>query len=195
MRDIRYKDEYDLVHKYLAGDKCAGKNLFAEVYPILERYVFLRTKESILNEADREDIILDALMTSVNKLNTFTGDSKFSTLVIGIAKIKIKEKFRKKKVEVDKIIDIDEIIDNTSHVSIIGRDPLEILIEEEKKQAVDKAIKMLSLEHQQILMMRLFNNMPYKQIAEMSGRSESALDSMFRRAVKAFKENFKNIYF
>jgi RNA polymerase sigma-70 factor (ECF subfamily) len=54
---------------------------------------------------------------------------------------------------------------------------------------------MLSQEHREILTLRLLNNMPFKQISLLSGKSEAAVDSLFRRAVKSFKENFENIYF
>jgi RNA polymerase sigma-70 factor, ECF subfamily len=191
MREIKYKDDYNLVDRYLSGDKSAGEELFGSVYPILKGYVFNQTENSSLNEKDKDEIVLDTLMIAVEKLNTYIGESKFSTLVIGIAKMKILEKFRKKKMDLSRTVDIASL----SNMPTMSRNPLEILIEKEKRQAVQRAISMLSPEHKQILTLRLFNNMPYKQLATISGKSEAALDSMYRRAIKSFIKNFKEIYF
>lgn len=197
MQDIKYKDDYVLVDRYLCGDKCAGETLFANAYPVLQGYVINKTKNSILNDSDRDDIILDTLMIAVNKLNTFTGKSKFSTLVIGIARNKILEKFREKGADINNTIDIESItdMDSTSSLGFMGKNPLKIIIEKEEKHAILRAIEMLKPEYRQILELRLFNNMSFKQLSILSGKSEVALDSMYRRAIKSFKKNFQEIYF
>lgn len=196
MQVIKYKDDYDLVHRYLTGDDSAGHILFAKVYPILQGFVINETKDSIINDSDRDDIILDTLKIAVEKLNIYTGNSKFSTLVVGIGKKKISEKYRKLGLNKEKLVDIDTFIDidSMSTIDLIGRSPLEIIIEKEEKEAVLKAISILDPEYRQILELRLLNDMPFKQMAEISGKSEAALDSMFRRAVKSLKKIFEEIY-
>jgi Zn-dependent peptidase ImmA (M78 family) len=44
MRDIKYREDYNLVHKFLAGDRTAGEILYASVYPMLTGYVINNTK-------------------------------------------------------------------------------------------------------------------------------------------------------
>lgn len=186
----KYAKDYNLVHRYLCGDRDAGQELYASIYPLVQQFIWNHTNAKTLTESVKEEILSQTMMTSVEKLEYYNGTSSFSTYVCGIAKFKILEKIKSSIKESEKENNIINIEENTS----IFDNPLNIIIDKELRETVAKAQQMLSRDHQQVIQLRL-NGMTAKQIAEMVGMSEDAVNSMFYRAIKAFKKNFENIYY
>ena len=185
MANIKYKNDYNLVHRYLCGDEEAGRILYADVYIFIRSSIYKLTKTSIFSDEDREDILQDTLMTSIEKLDIYNGTSKFSTFLYGIARNKIKERLRSKKLD----LDIEEYYDD---LGVVNKDPLSIIIEKEKKLAIVKAMDSLSENHKQVIRFK-FNGMSTKDIALLSNKSEEAIDSMYRRALKSLKKIFEKL--
>jgi RNA polymerase sigma factor (sigma-70 family) len=187
MLAVKHNTDYRQVHLYLMGNKNAGHTLYAEAYPVVKAFVWNRA--SGLQEQDKEDILADAMVASKEKLERYNGTCTFSTFVIGFAKHKIQEKYKAEKRQVA----IAERIIPLTPVTNEYDDPLQILIEKELREAVAQAQLMLSDEHRQVMMLRM-NGMTAKQIAEMFGFTVDAVNSMYYRSIKAFKNNFEKIY-
>lgn len=79
-------------------------------------------------------------------------------------------------------------------MSIESINPVNIVIKKEQLETIQKALNMLSEDQRTILVLRIFNEMPFKQVALLAGKSEDAVDSLFRRAIISFKNNFEKIY-
>lgn len=193
MSEIKYTEELALLDKYLCGDRFAGEELFAKAYPAVRKYVYSNTQSDLfLSENDKEDIISLAMIRAIDDLHLYNGTSKFQNFIIGYAKYVILEQRRKKATEKSKLVSIEEIADLSS-INLFDN-PLKVVIEKEELEAVQKALNMLPEEQKTILTLRVFNEMPFKQLAELVGKSDDAVDSLFRRALRAFKNNFKKIY-
>lgn len=193
MEEVKYPKELALLDKYLCGDKKAGEELFGTAYPSVRKYIFSNTKAySFFSESDKEDMISDAMMRAIDDQHLYNGSSKFQSFIIGYAKYIIMEQRRKKAKELSKIVDINDIICLES-IDIFDN-PLVVVIEKEQIEAVRKSLELLPEEHRTILTLRLFNEMPFKQLATLVGKSDDAVDSLFRRALKAFINNFEKIY-
>ncbi len=184
--NTKHINDYNLVHLYLCDYEKAGQELYASIFPIVKGFIFSHSNAKTLTEADKEEIFSSTLKTSIEKLEYYNGKSSFSTYVCGIAKYKILEKI-KEVVKENKIIEFSE-------TTCIYDDPLTILIDKELREAVVTAQKMLSPEHMQVMQLRL-NGMSAKEISKMAQMSEDAVNSMYYRAIKAFKDNFKKIYY
>ncbi|MBR9648624.1 RNA polymerase sigma factor [Clostridium tyrobutyricum] len=88
--------------------------------------------------------------------------------------------------------DIFERVEEKYDTSIFFN-PLKIIIDKELRESIAKAQQMLSQDHKQVIQLRS-NGMTAGQISEMAGISEAAVNSMFYKAVKEFKKNFRDIY-
>lgn len=194
MSKVKYPEGLALLDKYLSGDAIAGEELFGAAYPTVRNFVFASTKgDPVLSENDKEDIISEAMMRAIDNQHLFNGSSKFQTFIIGYAKNIILEQRRKRTKEVTKTVSIDdefilEAIDPFDN-------PLKVIIKKEQLEAIQQAIDLLPEEQRQVLILRIFNGMPFKQLALLVGKSDDAVDSLFRRSIKAFKNNFEKIYF
>lgn len=191
MNQRKHQEDYELVHQYLCGDKAAGQKLYSEAFPLLQKLVLARTKGSVLNSEDINDIIMESFKRSIEKLDRFDGSSKFISWVIGIAQFVIKEHLRKKT----KLTFTEDIFDAKFEniTSLHNKDPLIVLLNKESYEAVNAAINQLLPEHKQIIQLRLLNKVSVKEISAMSGKSDSAINSLFSRALRALKENLKKI--
>lgn len=192
MNQIKYPDDYKLVHQYLCGDKSAGHQLYGEAMPLVEKYVLSQIKGSSLEISDVDDIVMDAMKRSIERLDRYNGSSKFSVFLIGFAKNVIKEALRNK----NKTVSFEEISDDKyeNTITLLNQNPLIILLKKETRENIKSAIDNLSPEHKQIIHLRLFNKVPVKTIADLSNESVAAIDSRFRRAIKALRKNLKEFH-
>ncbi len=191
--ELKYTEELELLDKYLCGDKDSGEKLFGSAYPCIKKYVFARTKsDTCLSESDKEDIILEAMKRAVDNLHLYNGSSKFQTFIIGYAKNIILEQRRKKVKESKNVILIDDVV-SLEDIDLFSN-PIKVIIKKEELEAVQKALDMLSVEQKTVLILRLFNGMSFKQLASFVDKSDAAVDSLFRRSIKTFKNNFTKVY-
>jgi RNA polymerase sigma factor (sigma-70 family) len=188
MSGIKHQEDFNLVHDFLEGDKGAGERLYSNIYLMVEKYIQKRTKNTLLSKFDKDEIFEETLLKSVEKLNKYNGKSKFSTFIIGIAERKIKEFLRKKSEDTKKLVNVEfDIFDKS-------KNPIEIITNKEKFTMISESLDKLSDEYKEIIIFRIFNGATYKEIKEITGRSISSLESLFRRAKKKFIEIFYEIY-
>lgn len=195
---IIHKDDYDLVDQYLNDDENAGEKLYFQVMDKLRKYICKNTNTSSLSESEKEDILSETLLISVERLKRYNGESSFLTFVVGICKNIIMRKYSQHMKQA-KIISIDQFEseeDVTLFEEIIADDqpnknPLKVLLEKEEVQLIHEALGLLSQDHQQIIRLRIFNRTPVKVIAALSGENIAAIDSLYRRAIENFKKAYK----
>ena len=196
MATIIYIEDYNLLNQYIKGDKNSGNILFSKIYPNVEKYVYKNVRQYVfITEEDKLDIIAEGMSRSVAKCCDYNGTVPFKNFVIGFCRNVILEYLRKGQKN-SKIVSInqDESVD-IEDLTRIGENPLSIVINKEKLEILSKAIENLSEEHRQVLQMRLINCVKVKQIALLTGETEAAIDSRFRRAIVALKRNFESLYF
>ena len=124
---------------------------------------------------------------SIERLDRYNGSSKFLVFLIGFAKNVIKETLRKKSKETS----LEELSDSKyeSIITLYNQDPLIVLLKKERYEIIKSAIDNLSPQHKEIIHLRIFNKVPVKTIAELANESVAAIDSRFRRAIKALRKN------
>lgn len=195
---IIFKDDYDLVDQYLNDDENAGEKLYFQVMDKLRKYICKSTSTSSLSEEEKEDILSETLVTSVERLKRYNGESAFLTFVVGICKNIIMRKYSQHMKQA-KIISIDQF-ESEEDIELFeeiiaddqpNKNPLKVLLEKEEVQLIHAALASLSKDHQQIISLRIFNRTPVKDIAAFSGKSVAAIDSLYRRAIENFTKAYK----
>lgn len=199
-RIINFHDDYTLFDRYISGDKNSGEQLFANAFPIVERYVYNKTKKiSILTNQDKEEIVSESFCRAIDKRFIFKKENKFSAFVIGFAKNVIKEKCKEKQKDKEHIyleqsFNDDDLafIDIISDTSLEGRNPLEIIIKIYDYKMIKSAFERLPKDYQDIIMLRIFRKLKNVDIAKMTNQNPEATRSLYRRAINKLKENLKN---
>lgn len=139
---------------------------------------------------DSQDI-MKILLDSVNSLSKIESNSNEGSNNTTLKKVRSDFSSFSHICEMENV-DIFEKVEEKYNTSIFFN-PLKIIIDKELRESIAKAQQMLSQDHKQVIQLRS-NGMTARQISEMAGISEAAVNSMFYKAVKEFKKNFRDIY-
>ena len=193
VKDITYLEDYKLVSAYIEGDEQSGIILYSKLFEnrMLEKFIYKYTSKSNLSIEDKQEILEETLMTSVENLWKYNGKSKFTTFVIGFAQNKCKEKIRKQKNIIQLEFDDEQIIDED--YNYYNQDPAIIIMKKEEVEKINTAMSKLKEEDKQIIQLRIINEITAKQISEMTGENIEAIYSRYRRAIKKFKKIYEEM--
>lgn len=193
-------DENKLVKKAVNGDNSAFEALMEEHMGIIYN-IALRMAA---NQDDAEDMTQEIMIKIFRSLGSFKGNSKFSTWIYRVAVNtcldELKKKKNKKHLSLDAEISGD---DGESQIEIRDDSPSpEKLAEQnELRDMVASAVKLLSDEHRAVIVLRDIRGMSYSEIAEILGCSDGTVKSRISRARAQLKMilekeyNFSGTYF
>jgi len=139
----------------------------------------------VRNREDAEEVAQDSFIKAFQKLNSFKGESKFSTWLYTIVYRTAISKIRKKTIETT---DIDEFVTNNHSVDF-SFPQMDLLKEEEQKKYVKHAID--SLPELDALLITLFylNENTFDEIIEITGLTKTNIKvRLFRARKKLYKE-------
>lgn len=144
------------------GDKRRKIDNFEEkirdIYEGLYRYIYYIAK----NKTMAEDALQNTLMIAYEKYSTLKDSRSFKSWIYTIAKrqtINLIEKYRREIILED--LNIDSIYTDDFNLSE------DIIVKEELKVETVKAINRLRPEYRQIIILRYFNDLSFKEISNV----------------------------
>ena len=127
-----------------------------------------------------EDIVSLVFIKAINNINNFKiNKGTFQAWLYQIARNTVIDHYRTKK-QADNIDDYWGLGDKSD----IARDT-ELKI---KLEAVDRYLEKLDSRQREIIIMRVWQGMSYKEIAEAVGKSEASLKMQFSRAINKLRK-------
>lgn len=170
-------------------DKCQNGEL--EQFGILyERYIkkiysFVYFK--IQHKENAEDLTAKVFMKALDKINEFRHtEGTFQAWIYKIARNTIIDYYRTNKIELN-IEDVWGLPDDKD----IERD-FDI---KQRLEAVEKYLKILSPEQRELIIMRVWQDLSYKEIAEILGKSEPACKMAYSRAIAQLRKDIPFVLF
>ena len=160
---------------------------FGELYKThidkIYRFVYFKTH----HKQTAEDIVSQTFFKALQNIKDFDpGKGKFSSWLYRIARNLVIDHYRTRKSEID-IYDIWDLADTQD----IKRDA-EL---KDKLKQVEKYLKIMPGEQRDVILMRVWGGMYYKEIAEIIGKSEDNCKMIFSRAInKLRKEDFLTLF-
>lgn len=160
-------DDRLLVSRYLSGDEGAFEALLRKHKDRVYGYIRMMVKDHQLAEDIFQDVFVKAVLTM--KRGSYNEEGKFLPWIMRIAHNLVIDTFRKNKrfptVDGGGEFDIFNIIkDDKMNVD-------EVMIESQIHADLRKAIEFLPTEQKQVLKLRHYNGMSFKEIAEDTGVS------------------------
>jgi len=156
---------------------CQTGNLdrFAEIYDVyikkIYSFIYYRTGHKQI----AEDITSTVFIKSMEKINTFDPQQgKFSSWLYRIARNSVIDHYRTKK----DIANIDDIWDLGQSHNFNDKFDANLKLEE-----IRKYMQKFSKEQREIIIMRVWDELSYKEIAEITGKSEGALKMIVSRVL------------
>lgn len=159
--------EKELVQAYLKGNELAIEQLITRFKTQVYTYIICKVK----NEALAEDIFQDTFIKVINtiKKGKYNDEGKFLPWVMRIAHNLIIDHYRKNK-RMPFVTGNDEF-DIFDVIKTPDRNVQENIEREQSHSDVKKLIKCLPTDQKEVLMMRVYYDMSFKEISETTNVS------------------------
>jgi RNA polymerase sigma-70 factor (ECF subfamily) len=169
------KRDYELVIRAVKrGDQRAYANLM-ELYREPIYYMIL---QMIKNNADADDLTIEAFGKAFKRLDQYTPDYAFSTWLFTIATNNCIDFIRRKKMDMislDRSEQIQSIFSRTP-------DPEETIIEKQKIKLMQEVITKLKPIYQQLIDLHYFQDKTYDEIEQITGIAANTIKVKLFRA-------------
>ena len=137
------------------------------------------------NQSDAEDVVQDAFLLALRKLDSFQGNSQFYTWLFRIARNTAISKLRRKKPTVSlESSGSEQRLDFPDDGPAVS-DEME---RRERQTGLMRAMDMLSSEHREILILREMEEQNYETISEILDLPVGTVRSRLHRARSQLKE-------
>ena len=175
--------EKELIERCKKGDTEAFSDLVLKYEGKFINYAF----RMLRNEDAAQDAAQEAFLRAYRKINTFNGNSAFSTWLYTILNNICLDIIRKKKrtgEETHVSINQESNEDDEYELQIedTSAGPYESLQKKTAYEALYKALDELTEEHREVLVMRDLNGLEYDQIAKITNTTLGTVKSRISRA-------------
>ncbi|WP_426670715.1 RNA polymerase sigma factor [Mucilaginibacter sp. McL0603] len=193
--DFQLQSDQDLIHLYVAGEEAGLVELLRRYQAKIYTSIYLLVKDEYL----AEDIFQDAFIKVINTLRAgkYNEEGKFLPWVTRIAHNLVIDHFRREKrapmINNGDDFDIFEVLGNYDE-STEDR-----LVREQTYKDLKNLIQLLPAEQKEVLIMRHFGDMSFKEIADVTdvsintalGRMRYALNNL-RKMMQSKELSLKN---
>ena len=146
-----------------------------------ESKVYRLALRMVRNPEDAEDVLQDSFLRAYRGIKSFQGNSTFSTWIYRIAANSALMRLRKKQLPTVSIEDADER-EAPINVADFRPGPVEQLLTQETREAMERAIESLPPEFRQVFILRDIEELSNAEVAEVLDLSVAAVKSRLHRA-------------
>jgi len=151
-----------IVERALTGDAEA----FGEIVQRWERRIFALAFGMLGREDDARDATQETFLAAFRNLRTFRGEAKVSSWLHRIAVNQCITRKRRAKVRNESALETEEEKNATSFAAPIRYSPIRVVEGLETTAAVRLAVNSLPVELRQVVVMKEFEELTFKEIAE-----------------------------
>lgn len=166
------RDEEKLVADFRDGDDLA----FVTLYNRYKRSIYIFCWKMLLDAEAAKDCVQEIFLRVYERRGQLRQPRRFSSWLYSIARNQCLSVYRSSKHNADEEIDFD-LISSPS-----GETPDRLVERQESADLVNKFLAQLKLEYREVLLLREFQNLSYREIAEVLGDTESAVKSRIFKA-------------
>jgi RNA polymerase sigma-70 factor (ECF subfamily) len=180
-RPNRVERERLLRGAVLTGDQTAWRLWYEESYEPLYRYVHWRCG-GLDDLAD--DVVQETWLTAVRRVRRFDPrQAAFGTWLRGIAANVLRNRFRRRAAQRVRTepLESDPPGEGSAEAGLMGR---------ERQERIATALADLPEHYEAVLRAKYVENAPVAEIAEASGQTPKAVESLLTRARQAFRTKY-----
>lgn len=164
-------------------------NAYAFLVEKYKHMVYTLTIKIVKNREEAEEISQDVFVKAFKKLESFKGDSKFSTWIYKIAYYASLDVVKRNK----RFVNTENIEDfNEADLGNI-KDALDYLQEKERKKVIDAALFKLNDDERTILTLYYFEEIPVKEISKVVNLSVDNIKTKLFRSRKKLASILKYV--
>ena len=169
-----------IVERALTGDAEA----FGEIVRRWERRIFALTYGILGREEDARDATQETFLAAFRNLRGFRGEAKVSSWLHRIAVNQCISRQRRAKVRRESALEEEQEKDASSFVAPVDYSPLRVAEGRQETLAVRRALNSLPIELRQVVVMKEFEELTFREIAEALNLPLSTVKSRLYTALK-----------
>jgi RNA polymerase sigma-70 factor (ECF subfamily) len=169
-----------IVERALTGDAEA----FGEIVQRWERRIFALSFGMLGREEDARDATQETFLAAFRNLRAFRGEAKVSSWLHRIAVNQCITRQRRAKVRSESALETEEEKDAGSFAAPVSYSPARVFESTETTTAVRIAVNSLPLELRQVIVMKEFEELTFKEIADALDLPLSTVKSRLYTALK-----------
>jgi len=175
-----------LVKKVQAGDN----NAFGKLVLKYQKQVYEKAYSFTHNVEDANDLVQDIFIKTFKAIDTFQGDSAFYTWLYQIAQNAGIDYIRKKKRRSLITFEDTKLIDLFCKKTQV--EPIERLENKEINSQIKKAINKLSIRQKQVFVLRHYEGLTLKEIADKLGLKIGSIKAHHFHAARKLRKYLSN---
>ena len=171
------------MEEHAALRQCQAGHLdaFAELYEAYAQKIFAFLFHKTFDRSLAEDLCSETFLKALDRIESFDGSKGgFQTWLFAIARNTLIDAFRKRRESAP----LEDAWDLPSDQDTAAEAEIQLL-----RQALESHMRRLSPESREILMMRFWQDLSFREIAEILGKSEASVKMSVSRSVKALKKH------
>jgi RNA polymerase sigma-70 factor, ECF subfamily len=178
-------DERRLVTSVLGKDRKATAQFVDRcadwLYPFLRRRVVPRADVI-------EDILQEILLAAWQALPTYRGDSGLQSWILGIARHKIDDYYRK-RIREEEITEEEDSVPELSTMPMLEQQ----LDSAAQQERVKKTLSSMPENYALALLARYRDEKSVREMAQLSGKTEKAMERLLARARENFRRRWNDV--
>ena len=179
--------DQDLVAEVLRKDRKAT----AEFVGRYADHVYGYVRRRLIPRADLvDDLVQEIFLAAWDNLEKFRGDSPLRSWLLGIARHKVEDHYRKRFRE----IQFQDEGEDSSEEPASPLDLEDAIVKRQAGQKVQEVLKMLPETYSVILVWRYWEKRTLRDIALQIGRTEKGVERLLARARQQFKKRWHERY-
>ena len=177
------RSDRELVAEILSKDRKAT----AEFVARYADHVYAYVRRRLIPRADLvEDLVQEVFLAAWESLDKFRGDSSLRNWLLGIARHKVEDHYRKRLRE----LQLAEEEEGTESEPVSAHDLEEALAERQTGELTREVLSILPETYSVVLLWRYWENRSLRDIAVQTGRTEKAIERLLARARQQFKKRW-----
>jgi len=172
-------EDKSLVEEFLKGNEIAFKKLVDKY----SKKIYWHARGMLNNHFDADEVTQEVIIVLYNKLNTFNFESNLYTWIYRITSTRTLNFIRKKKVKEFFSIS-DEKFDHLQSGGDIQND----YEKKDEVERIEKVLQKIPTKQREVFIMKNFEEMTYKEISEITGKSIGGLKANYFHALKRVTE-------
>jgi len=169
-----------IVERALTGDAEA----FGELVRRWERRIFALTYGMLGREEDARDATQETFLAAFRNLRGFRGEAKVSSWLHRIAVNQCISRQRRAKVRSESALDEEQENDAAGFATPLSESPVRVVEGRQETLAVRRAINSLPVELRQVVVMKEFEELTFREIADVLDLPLSTVKSRLYTALK-----------
>jgi RNA polymerase sigma-70 factor (ECF subfamily) len=152
---------------------------FGELYDRYYTRVYRYTYHRVGNAADAEDVTALVFMKALEALPSYqAGRSGFAPWLFRITRNAVVDHYRRRKRQ-SPLDDVQQESD--------GADPVSQVLDAEQREELHSVISLLSVEQQEVILMRFAAELSFTEIASTMSKNEAAVRMLLHRGLRKMK--------